>query len=328
MKLLAQTRPILISGLGARGVSLPFSLGVALLMAVSTGNARASTWDIGDVFAGVAGGSYKVYTNAGVFKETITDGLGGFTTGCAFNPAQDKLYTTNFSSDKVIVYNNAHPHTIAQTISSSPGSNESVVFAADGSFYVGHLGGIDHRKSDGTLLHFTPAGPNTDWIDLAKDQKTMFYDFESTSIRRINVATDTQLADFASLNSGSAFALRILPPGDGTGGLLVADGANVKKLDGAGAVVKTYTVAGEGSFFAFELDPNGTSFWSGNFSTGNFYRINIATGAVEIGPINTGTGGNTLFGLCVKGSLTVGAPTCGTKTDPGKVCAFVKPPDK
>src|SRR5688500_7749859 len=66
-------------------------------------------WVNGDVFTGVSNGSYKVYTNAGVFKETITDGMGGFTTGCSFNPALDRLYTTNFGNTKVVVYADPSP---------------------------------------------------------------------------------------------------------------------------------------------------------------------------------------------------------------------------
>jgi hypothetical protein len=42
-----------------------------------------------------------------------------------------------------------------------------------------------------------------------------------------------------------ASALRLLPPGDGTGGLLVADRNNIKRLDGNGIVVQTYDFLGE-----------------------------------------------------------------------------------
>ena len=52
------------------------------------------------------------------------------------------------------------------------------------------------------------------------------------------------------------------------------------------------------------LDPNGTSFWSSNDVTSNFYRFNIATGVVEVGPVNTGTPTQTVFGLCALGEPT------------------------
>ena len=150
-----------------------------------------------------------------------------------------------------------------------------------------------------TLLPIEDKG--TDWLDLASDQKTMFYTSEGGRIMRLDVSgTGTQLGDFADIG-GTSFALRLLPPGDGSGGLLVANSSDIKRLDGAGNIVQTYDAPGEDSWFALNLDPNGKSFWAGDFSTGDFFRFNIATGAIEVGPINTGTGSGTLFGLCVKG---------------------------
>ncbi len=281
----------------------------------TSGPAQAATaWNVGDVFLGVSGGSYQVRDNAGALKETINDGLGGFTTGCAFDAAGD-LYTTNFSNTKVVKYDDVSPHNILQVIDTNAhvpgGQSESIVFAGNGDFYVGHPDGNDD------ILRYDAAGTfqqaynvaidarGSDWMDLAADQQTMFYTGEGRRILRYDVAGDAQLADFAVLpGTGVAFALRLLPPGDGTGGLLVADSGNIKRLDGAGAVSQTYDVAGENSWFSLNLDPNGTSFWAGDFSTANYYRFNIASGAVEVGPINTGTGSSTLFGICVLGEPT------------------------
>jgi uncharacterized repeat protein (TIGR01451 family) len=284
-------------------------IAVAALALLSVSGAAATTaWQIGDVFAGVASGQYKVYDNGGVFKETITDGLGGFTTGCSFNPALDKLYTTNFSSSKVVVYDDASPHAIVQTITTGKSAAESIVFASNGHFFVGGPsdGKIEEYTAAGTLVDTdTVAADGTggpDWIDLAADQKTMYYASEGRLVKRYDVSADTQLTDFATLpGSGEAFALRLLAPGDGSGGLLVADGSNVKRLDGSGTVVQTYDVAGEDDWFSLNLDPNGTSFWAGDFGTNNFYRFNISTGAVEVGPIASG---GSLFGLCLKGEIT------------------------
>lgn len=295
--------------LGTVGI---LSLLVGVLAPLSSRPAQAITaWNVGDVFAGVAGGSYNVYDNAGVFKETISDGLGGFTTGCAFNGALDKLYTTNFSSTKVVVYNDASPHTIAQTVDTNAinpgGQSESVVFAANGDFYVGHPDGDDdiqrYNAAGVYQQSYDVAIENrgSDWMDLAVNQTTMFYTSEGGLVKRYDVSgAGAQLADFASIG-GANFALRLLPPGDGTGGLLVAHTADIKRLDGIGAVAQTYDVAGEDGWFALNLDPNGTSFWAGDFGTNNFYRFNIVTGAVEVGPIASG---GSLFGLCLKGELT------------------------
>jgi len=290
--------------------------------------AQAATWETGDVFAGVESGTYQAYDNTGVLKETITDGLGGFTTGCAFNPTLTKLYTTNFSNTKVIVYDNASPHPILQTIdtgATSPGgSSESIVFDAAGNFYVGHANGntlVHKYDAAGNLVatyNAATGNRGTDWLELAADQQTLFYTSEGGDILRFDVLNNVQLANFASIG-GVSYALRLLPPGDGSGGLLVANTSNVKRLDGSGAVVQTYDVTGEDSWFSLNLDPNGTSFWAGDFGTSNFYRFNIATGAMEVGPINTGTGSGTLFGICVKGELTAATGKIGRMTGGGSV---------
>ena len=267
-----------------------------------------TTWNVGDVFAGVANGSYNVYSNNGAFKETISDGSGGFTTGCSFNPSLDKLYTTSFSVSRVVVYDDPIPHPIVQTITTGKAAAESIVFGQNGHFFVGGPSDpeIEEYDASGTLVdNDTVAADGTggpDWVDLAADQKTIFYTSESRIVRRFDAAADTQLADFATLpGSGPAFALRLLPPGDGSGGLLVADSSDVKRLDGSGAVVQTYDAPGENDWFSLNLDPNGTSFWAGDFGTNNFYRFNIATGAVEAGPIASG---GSLFGICLKGEIT------------------------
>src|SRR3989441_8958057 len=164
------------------------------------------TWVKGDVFVGVSTGSYQVYSNSGDLKETISDGLGGFTAGCAFNPALDKLYTTDFSFSMVVVYDNTPPHPILQTInteSTDGGCSESIVFDAAGNFYVGHGCDEDVRKYNaaGVLQHnfdVTPEARGSDWIDLAADQCTLLYTSAGTTIKRFDVCTNTQLADFAT----------------------------------------------------------------------------------------------------------------------------------
>jgi hypothetical protein len=290
---------------------------VTLLVACHIALQATTTWNLGDVFVGVSNGQYQVYDNHGVFKETIADGLGGFTTGCAFNPLLTRLYTTNFGHTKVVVYDDLPPHPIVQVVDTnltSPGGHsESIVFASNGDYYVGHPDGnrLIHRyDAAGNLLAtfaVTSDARGTDWIDLAANQTTLFYTSEGRAVQRYDIVAGQQ-TNFAVLpGSGDAFALRLLPPGDGSGGLLVADGLQVKRLDGSGAVVQTYDVPGEDSWFSLNLDPNGTSFWSGNFTTSNFYRFNIATGAIELGPINTNTGTSTLFGLCLKGEPTAAA---------------------
>jgi hypothetical protein len=284
---------------------------VATFMSFSAPASAATVWNLGDVFAGVGGGKYNVYDNAGTFKETIGQAIGsGETTGCAFNPAKTKLYTTNFQNDMVAVFDDADPHAVLHTFSTGLTSNESVVFGAAGNYYVGHADGdrdIEKYDSSDNLLatYDVVTGPRgTDWVELSKDQSTIFYTSEGSTIRRFDTATSTQLPDFSTALNES-FALRLLPPGDGSGGLLVANFADVKRLDASGAVVQSYDAPGEDSWFALNLDPNGTSFWSAGIFSGNLYRFNIASGAIEVGPISTGS---SVAGLCLKGEPTAGTP--------------------
>jgi Ca2+-binding RTX toxin-like protein len=277
--------------------------------------AYASDWVKGDVFAGSAGNpaTYEIFDNNGVFKESISKaGVNGNSTGCGFNAGED-LWGTFFQGDQAVRFANAHPHGDVQTINLPPGNHpESITFAANGDFYIGNADGDrDIYKFDAAgnpLGQFDVAvGPRgSDHIDLAADQSTIFYTSEGRTIFRYDTAANAQLADFATLPGGGAsFGIRILPPGDGSGGVLVADSGDVKRLDGSGNVVQTYDAPGEDVWFALNLDPNGTSFWSADLNTRNVYRFNIASGAVEVGPL---TNPGQVGGLCVLGELTAGVP--------------------
>jgi uncharacterized repeat protein (TIGR01451 family) len=288
---------------------------------VDSGPAGATVnWGNGDVFVGVDNGTYHVFDNNGNLKDSIADGIGGITTGCAFNPAETKLYTTNWTHDKVEVYDTAS-HVLIQTINTTGGLNESVVFTSAGDFYVSHPlgGGIDHYAADGTLLGTLATGVRTDWMDLAADQKTMFFSDEGGTIHRWDVVNNVRLPDFATVPTGSAYALRLLPPGDG-GGLLVAAGSAVLRLNSSGGVAQTYTdPARPGTlFFSLALDTDGTSFWVGAPGTDSIYRLNIATGAIELGPVNTqGTTADGADGICLKGEPTAATSAALSVTKTG-----------
>jgi hypothetical protein len=297
-------------------------LSAVVLLLLAPGRPGAAVWAVGDLAIGVSGGCYQIRDNAGALKQTICDGQGGFTTGCSWNGALSKLYTTNFSADDLVVYDDADPHPILQTAATAPFSNESIVFDAAGSFYVGHADGtraLEKYDATGALVaSFAPATEDrgTDWNDLAADQVTMFYTSEAESIKRFSVSgAGAQLADLATV-AGESFALRLLAPGDGSGGLLVANLGRVAKLDGAGNVVRSDAL--DGCLFSLNLDPNGTSYWAGDFCSSNVYKVNIATGAVETS-FNTGTGTFTVFGICVRGEITAASGAQGRMTVGGTI---------
>lgn len=315
---------------GSRSRVAALVVSITAMAALPAAMAHASTWVKGDVFAGVGGG-VNVFERDGDFKESLEDGTESFTTGCAFD-ANDNLYSTTFDNQSVVKYAKAHPHNILDTYASQPGNNspESIVFDRAGNFYVGHADGAGdvekHSPSGAFLESFDVQTQNrgSDFIELATDQRTLFYTSEGSTVFRYNVDTDTQLAPFATGIGTNMFALRLLPPGDGTGGLLVANSADIKRLNASGNVVETYDAPGEDIWFALNLDPNGTSFWSGDLNTGNFYRFNIASGAIELGPVDA-MPNNSLAGLCLLGEPTAAGPgdggdgdqyaECGGRTD-------------
>jgi outer membrane protein assembly factor BamB len=184
---------------------------------------------------------------------------------------------------------------------------ESIVIDASGNFYVGQSdGSTDVLKFDaaGNLLdsYDVATGPRgTDWIDLAADQVTLRYTSEGSTIRTYNVSTDTQGPDFATGLPGYSVGHRILADG----GDLLASWIDLNRLDSAGNIVWTYDALTEDSFFAMNLDPDGSSFWTGGYSSGDIYRFDIATGAI-LDSFNAGILGSSLAGLTVFGEITQG----------------------
>lgn len=279
-------------------------------------DAESTDWVLGDVFLAVGDGSYHVYDQSGQFKGAIDDEPGGYTTDCGFNPALDRLYTVNYTNAKVVVYEDAVGHGIVEVIDpgemSPNGHSGTIVFNADGGFYVGHPDGnrLIHQYDEAGMLLETfqvevEGRRGTNWIDLSADQQTLFYTSAGRLIQRFDTGSNRQLADFAQLpGQGHAEAIRLLPPGDGRGGLLVADGAEIKRLDATGDVIQRYDAAGRDSWFALNLDPDGESFWATDQETDQVVRFDIDTGSMRQ---SFGAGpGETVFGVCLKGELTAG----------------------
>lgn len=272
-------------------------LGLLFTMGMQFQNANAQTFQNGDVFVAVSNGQVQWRSSAGVLKQTLNTTQGGFTTGMAFD-ATNNLYVTNFSASSVSKFNSSG--VLQGTFGSGYSTPESIVFDLAGNVYVGNLNnGIRKYNSAGTFLGTSFTG-RVDFMDLATDQCTMLYTTEGTFIGRHNVCTNLAGTNFATSLGGSAYALRIRLNGE----VLIANGINIRRLSPTGTILQTYDVAGVDSWFALNLNPDGTSFWSADINTANVYRIDIATGNV-LTTFNTGTGGSTVFGLAVFGEVTV-----------------------
>lgn len=306
-----------------RRARLPFVL-VPLLLSASLAGSLASVlpaiasgvpYSVGDVFAGVGNAKIKHFDPNGALLDTLDTTSGSSEdTGMAFDLAGN-LYSTNFTASSMSKFDNAG-NLLGAFGSGFNSHPESVLMNAAGDFYVGQADGthqvLKFDASGALLTSFSPAVEKrgTDWIDLAADQCTLLYTSEGKLIKRFNVCTNSQLPDFASLPitgiapGDAAFALRIRPNQE----VLVATSQEVFRLDSAGTIIQTYPKpAGEtGSLFALNLDADLTSFWTAGFSTGNVYKIDVASGAV-LKTFNAGISVS-LAGLAVFGEITAALP--------------------
>ncbi len=300
---------------------------VLLLLCSAAVSLQAVDWKVGDVFVAVGHGSYFHYTNTGtdsspnyVLVETIT--VGGSpdqTSGCAWD-SQLNLYVTDTTSQQVIELNGIS-HMAVQTLATGLNST-SVMFDSSGNLYVGnaevagttnagvlkYVPSLPPNSSTGTFTYPTSptatfnSGINSDWIDLANDQKTVYFTGEGFVVEKEDLSAPLSLTNpstFSTSPLNQAFAVRLLPPFDGTGDLLLADTAQVVRLDSTGAIAQTYNFPKATNLRALTLDPNGTSAWVGDFKDGNVFRFNISTGAIEF-TISAG-GGAKVAGVCVRG---------------------------
>ena len=200
---------------------------------------------------------------------------------------------------------------------------ESITPNAAGDIFVGQAG-----VASTDVLEFSSAGTpitsfaaaielrGTDWIDLAKDQCSLYYTSEGTHVKRFDVCANAQLPDFASgLPGPNAYAVKIRPNGE----VLVGDTTEVTRLDAAGNQVQHYLASsieplnGSPVLFGLTLAPDGTSFWTADISSHDVFKIDIATGTV-LTQFNTDTScascgaTSNVAGLTLKGEITVANP--------------------
>lgn len=278
-------------------------LNVPVLLGLNS--AHAVPFQTGDVFAAVGNGNIDHYTGAGVLLETLNIGASGFTTGMAFDAAGN-MFATGFSASTLAKFDN-NGNVVNANFASGLSTPESVVIDQAGDIYVGNLGnGIRKYDASGNFLG-TVINTRVDWFDLTADQSTFLYGQEGAQVLTVsNGLPGTSGPNFTN-SAVNAFAMRILSDG----GLLLADRDDVKRFDSTGALTQTYDNLGGTSFgwFALNLDPDGTSFWSGSFADGLLHKIDIASGAL-LQTINTGAPNN-FFGVAVFGEITVGGPGPG-----------------
>jgi hypothetical protein len=266
----------------------------------------SSTYASGEIFAGVGNGLVNRYDRDGCRIEILDTTSGSiYQTGMCFD-ASGNLYVTSFSTSTMTKFDptgNILVHPWGGAFNLDP---ESCVVAGGGNVYIGQADGqrrlLKFDAGGHLLASWTPATEDrgTDWNDLGADQCTMFYTSEGYQVKRFDVCTGTQLADFTVLPTQPAFALRIRSNGE----VMVATWAAVYRLSASGALLQQYAIGslpGLSTYlFAFNLDPDGSSFWTADIYTGNLYKIDIESGALLFTmvapPLGGYMGGIAIFG--------------------------------
>ena len=309
-------------------------LGVPLvtLMALSLQPTRAAFVDgiafqRGDVLAGTGNGQVKHFSPSGKLVDTLNTTSGSSEeTGMCFD-RQGNLYVTNWTTNSMTKFNSdgvliGYP--FGTPFNSHP---ESCVADASGNVYVGESDDsarIVKFDSNGVeLATFSPQVEErgVDWLDLAADQCTVFYTSEGNAVKRFNVCTNSQMPDFRPDLDGPCFALRVRLNGE----VMVSCERRVYRLSFTGTTIDTYeasTYGESGTLFAQNLDPDGTSFWTGGYTSGRIYRIDIVSGGiVDYFDAEPGT---FLAGLAVFGEITAAqpTPTPGSGTPSPTACAI------
>lgn len=178
-------------------------------------------------------------------------------------------------------------------------------FAFDrlGNVYVGQAdctGDIRQLDLSGafrTSFDVASEGRGSARIDLAGDGCTMFYTSQGPNVKRYDLCSRRQLPDFnvAPLPGGYTGSLRILPDG----GVLVATGGSVVRLDSAGRAVRSYDLADEPDLWiGLDLAGDGT-FWASNYGSSSVCRFDLATGTL-LARFSTGTPTTTVKDVLVK----------------------------
>ncbi len=259
------------------------------------GTAQAVPFTQGNVFVSTGVGTVLEYTQAGALVQTLDVGS-SFITGSTFDQAGN-FYATRFSNNLVQKFD-SNANNLG-TFGGGYSTPESVVIDATGNVYVGMVGGgIRKFDSGGVFQSESITSTRVDFMDLYADQQTMLYTQEGGEIHRVNVATNTMLTDFSTAVE-NAFALRIRANGE----VLVADGADIELLDASGNQIGSYGDAMGNQWFALNLDPDGSSFWSAS-TNGHIAHFDIASGTVLDSWDVVGTNGT--WGLALFGEVTQG----------------------
>jgi sugar lactone lactonase YvrE len=273
-----------------------------------------AAFTLGNILAGVGSGKIKEFTPTGTLVATYDTTTGSNETTGLCRDGAGNVYATMWTAGKISKFDPNGNLTNAALISglSNP---ESCQINQAGDLFVGLTGGGIKRfnATTGALLNTYTTNPSpAGWIDIAADQCTIFYGDDSSTVSRFNICTNTQLPTFATMSSVVS-GLRALANGD----VLASDRSSVSRFNSAGTLLGNYNApAGNSLIFAVTLDPDNTTFWTADLTTGNIFRYNLSP--INSTPVTTFNSGQFVdtAGILVIGEITQGGPGPGPPPPP------------
>lgn len=339
---------------GKWGIGLVPVLVAGLFAALATPAYAIHGWAVGDLFTAISNGQYQQFDAATDLPNDLiqtfptghmTNGIfdGGYTVGCALNPAATptsavNLYTTNFIDRKIVIMSDTNNTTPVGsfTLAGTTGNPETIVFNAVGDYYVSL---VDADANQPNLLKYSGttntlmASYNLTTVDerhgvtgfdLSSDQTTIYYTSPGTHVFKATLpATGTNVTVAGTIFASGfsrAYGVRVLQqqnsfgPSATAGFLMVADTTAIKVLSAAGAVVNSYDATistnvnnpptDHNGWFTISVAAGGNAFWAADFYTGDVVRFN-ASGSIAK-QFNANPDPFRVNGLCVKGEVTSG----------------------
>ena len=284
------------------------SLLVSVLLLSSSQLSAIVSFAPGDVFVSLEPGPVQWHLPDGTLRMVLIPTVPGSGEGMAFD-ASGNLHVARWCIEGPCQYtgNTIEKYDVNGNSMGAVGRDfncnpHTIDFDAAGTAYVGQAG--CHR----TIMKFVQSeifptehvvaveNQGVFWMDLADDGCTMFYTSVGPNVKRFDMCTDTQMPDFnaSPLPGGFTHDLRVLPDG----GVLVANGQVIARLDQFGALTQTYAVPGENTLWAgLDLAADG-AFWAANYFSSNIHKFNLDDGA-HLASFTTGTPANTAVAVRV-----------------------------
>ena len=243
----------------------------------------------GDVFVSLEPGPVQWWNANGTLNRVMLGTVPGTGEGMGFD-AGGNLYVTRWCIDpwcsptgNTVEMFNVRGESLGAVGSGYDCNPHAILFDATSTAFIGLAGcsGAIMKVPPGqdrnpTYFHAAADVQGAFWIDLAPDGCTMFYTSYGPNVKRFDVCAGVQLPDFnlAPVPGGVAHDVRVLPDG----GVIVATGSVISRLDQTGALSSTYSVPGEPAYWAgVDLTVDG-GFWAANYESSRVHKFDLATG--------------------------------------------------